>query len=66
MSDEIVLHIREELVRRRAKNPRYSLRALATFFGVAPSVLSRALSGETVLSERNRTRILARLRGKRD
>lgn len=61
MIDEIVLHIQEEFRRRREKNPRYSLRAMAKFLGVAPSVLSRTLSGQTILSGRNRGKVLERL-----
>ncbi len=43
-----VLH--RELIRRKDKNPRYSLRAFATHLEIHPSALSRILAGKQELS----------------
>ncbi|ASD63238.1 helix-turn-helix domain-containing protein [Bdellovibrio bacteriovorus] len=53
MDDQIVLQLKREFARRRAKNPRYSLRSFAKSLGVSVSVVSRSLNGETVPGPRN-------------
>jgi uncharacterized protein (TIGR02147 family) len=42
--------LRNDLDRRKRKNPRYSLRAYARFLGLDPSALSRLLSGKQEIS----------------
>jgi PAS domain S-box-containing protein len=53
--------LREELDRRKNKNPRYSLRAFAKFLGVHPSAMSRLLNGKQELSLQACVTILKRL-----
>lgn len=43
-------YLRQELAKRRASNPRYSLRAFASLLEMSPGSLSRAFSGKASLS----------------
>jgi transcriptional regulator with XRE-family HTH domain len=43
-------HLRAELNRRKSKNPRYSSRAFSKSLGVDNGLLSRLLSGKSLLS----------------
>ena len=52
---------RRELERRRARNPRYSLRAFALFLGVSRTALSASLAKKRHLSPRNRSRVAKRV-----
>ena len=50
---KLPLHVRiiqAELLRRQAKNPRYSMRAFSLFLDIHPSALSRVLNGKMDLS----------------
>jgi PAS domain S-box-containing protein len=51
-----------ELTRRKEKNPRYSLRALAAFLKLDPSALSRILSGKQELSIPSALQIIQKLK----
>lgn len=53
--------LREELNQRRAKNPRYSLRAFAQTLGISPSFLSKVLAGKKSLSEETFMKLASRL-----
>src|SRR5688572_12852065 len=53
--------LRDELLRRSARNPRYSLRAFARFLDVDPATLSQLLRGERACTERTARRLGLRL-----
>lgn len=53
--------LREELVRRQQRNPRYSLRAFARATGVSPATMSQVLSGKRSLTLRTARNIIQRL-----
>jgi uncharacterized protein (TIGR02147 family) len=53
--------IREELAKRCAKNPRYSLRAFAKALGFESTVISQVLSGRRVPSPRTARKMIAGL-----
>ena len=64
MRRNLPLHTRmmiQELERRQAKNPLYSLRAFAAFLGLHPSALSRVLANKTDLSLKACARVLRKL-----
>jgi transcriptional regulator with XRE-family HTH domain len=46
-------HLRSEFERRRARNPRYSLRAFAKQLGTSHSTLSRVLNSDSRLTSRS-------------
>lgn len=54
--------LRTALERRKESNPRYSLRAFASFLGLHPSALSRVLSGKQDLSVPSALQILKKLK----
>jgi len=56
------IHLREELLRRRANNPRYSLRAFALHLGVSSSFLSKILMGKKSVSETTFLKMATRLK----
>lgn len=60
-SVHIVL-LESELLRRKEKNPRYSLRALASFLKLDPSALSRILAGKQELSIQTALQIIKKLK----
>jgi transcriptional regulator with XRE-family HTH domain len=53
--------LRNELNQRRAKNPRYSLRAFAQTLGISPSFLSKILAGKKSLGENTFLKLASRL-----
>ena len=59
--DYFVRALSDELKRRVQKNPRYSLRAYATYLGLHPSALCRILSGKQPLSSKSGVRIIRKL-----
>jgi PAS domain S-box-containing protein len=54
--------LRSALEKRKESNPRYSLRAFASFLGLHPSALSRVLSGKQDLSVPSALQILRKLK----
>jgi plasmid maintenance system antidote protein VapI len=53
--------LRHELLRRTARNPRYSLRAYARFLGIDPATLSQLLRGRRAFTARTVQRLGLRL-----
>lgn len=62
MSQELLNFISEELKVRRAKNPRYSLRAHAKTLGISPAYLCQVLSGKRHFTPRLANKFAARLK----
>ena len=58
---EIRRRLTEELLKSRAKNPSYSMRAFARKAGIAPSALSEVLNGKRTISQKLAARIADRL-----
>ena len=59
-SSDFRLFLRQDLVQRCRKNPKYSLRAYARYFEIEPSALSRILRGERALTPRMFNRLADR------
>lgn len=53
--------LREELVRRTSRNPKYSLRAFAKSLGLSSSFLSKLMNGQRPLTEKTLIKILPHL-----
>jgi len=53
--------LKEELVRRSKRNPKFSLRSLARMLGVSPSLISEVLSGKRNLTEDLATLLCSKL-----
>lgn len=52
----------DQLLRKKEKNPSFSLRAFARQLGVSPALLSQVTRGHKVISERLAQRVVERLR----
>jgi transcriptional regulator with XRE-family HTH domain len=50
LEKDIRNYLKEELVRRRSRNPNYSIRAFANFLGISDSFLSKILRGKNLVS----------------
>lgn len=61
MTPDFTGRLREEFSRRRAANPRYSLRAFARFLGLEHSTLSQILRGRRALPPSKLAPVAARL-----
>lgn len=55
------VYLRQELLRRRSRNIRYSLRAFALLLGVSPSFLSKVMNGKKAVSEETFMKMASRL-----
>jgi len=54
-------YLKQDFLRRKARNPRFSQRAYARYLGIDPSALNRLLSGKEDLSSATYVRIAQRL-----
>jgi transcriptional regulator with XRE-family HTH domain len=61
-AEELRFLLRNELVERRRKNARYSLRMFAAKLGMAPSMLSAILNGRRAITDRTVLRVANALR----
>lgn len=57
----LAMILKEELMRRQAKNKNYSLRAFAQFLSLSPSFLSKVLNGQKGLSKNSILKICSRI-----
>lgn len=50
MENDILIYLKNELHRKKKKNPKYSLRSYARDLGVSPATLSKIITGQAVLT----------------